>query len=204
MSDWKGFERQVGGVFSRWISSPWVKGGRNDLICRQALYGRMIERKYGDLAIHPDCPEKWKAPARWFMDTAMVDAKARASFRIASLLTNPNHAFYKWWAKLTHDAAMAGAKKRFMVMLTKPGNEHIVVFGNREKEWLKSMAGDRWLFPMMTLRRWVLPALEAEAAEEEILTLCEFETLFGHVDAHLMGCPAPVVEATRDSTPPTA
>jgi len=183
---WKAWERLVGGTLSRWLSTPWIKSGRDDLICRQALYGRMVERKYGDMAIHPDCPEKWRKAAMWFMTTFHVDAKNRAKFRIPSLLTNPLHEFWKWWAKLTHEAAMAGGKKRLMVLLAKPGNEHLLVIGMRELMWISDLLGKGWDFPMFTLqRRGTLPE------DEEKLFICQFEEFLKFADAQLLLCPGP-------------
>lgn len=180
---WKKWERTVAESLSRWMS-----GGRcKTIVARQSLLGRMVERKYGDMAPHPDCPEKWRPAARWFMEKFHVDAKVRKAFRLPALLTGPAHPFWSWWGKLTHEAAMAGAKMRLMVLLAKPSNEHVLVFGRRERQWFDSLVGLKLSFPSMTLRR----AYAEAGGDEEAVTLVQLEPMLKFLDPQALGCPGP-------------
>lgn len=174
---WKAWERQVGASISRWLSF----GASKDLLCRQSLMGRMVECKYGDLAIHPSCPPSWMVQAQWFMETFMVDAKNRKAFRLAALLTQPANQFWEWWAKHTKQAAEAGGKKRMMVM--QHGGAHVLVWGKREVDWMMPTIGDKWPFPAYQVqRRW-------DTEEEECLVFCQFENWLKFADPVTLGCP---------------
>jgi hypothetical protein len=174
---WKDFERTVGAAFSRWLTD----GTRKDVVARQSLLGRMVERKYGDLAPHPDCPDRWRSAVSWFFETFQVDAKNRKSFRLARVLATPNHEFWGWWAKLTEQTAVAGAKKRLMV-IQHPG-AHLLLFGVRERLWLRDQAG-RWTFPTFSFRR-------GKEIDEEVLTICRLENWTRAVSPVSLGCPEP-------------
>jgi hypothetical protein len=182
MSGWKKWERTCAEQFSRWLAG---KPGSDlvadkHIVCRQSLMGRMAERKYGDLAIHPDCIPEMRPRADWFMKQIMVDAKNRKAFRIPSLLTSPRHVFIEWWDKITGDASEQ-LKWRLMVVLNKPSNEHILIFGQAEREWLNKSVGDiRRLFPVFEYR-----AIEGR----EIITICQLEGFLLSVDPASLGCP---------------
>lgn len=196
-SAWKTWERTCSKAFSRWLSgaldkeSPRVEDER--VVCRQSLMGRMVERKYGDLAIHPDCSERMRPRADWFMRTFMVDAKKRAAFRLPSLLTSPEHEFWKWWEKLSEDAGKQG-KRRLMVLLDHNSKAHVLAFGASEKKWLDDI---------VKIREATFPTLHYRAAAEfepttgqnlaafgkDKIVFCEFERFLRGVDPVLLGCP---------------
>lgn len=192
---WKAWEREVGKAISRWLTGALSKP-RNDLVARQALYGRMIERKYGDMAPHPDCPEAWRPAVAWFMATFHVDAKNRKKFRLPGLLTGKDHEFWSWWAKLSHEAAMAGAKKRLMVLLAKPSGERVLVFGQRERAWFDDHVGDKWGFPHLQLRR----VRGEKDGDDETIYLVSLADFLRHADPEVLGCPVAKVGGGQDGT----
>lgn len=176
--------------FSRWLSGALEKESpraeENRVVCRQSLMGRMVERKYGDLAIHPDCSERMRPRADWFMRTFMVDAKKRASFRLPSLLTSPGHEFWKWWEKLSVDAGEQG-KRRLMILLDHNSKAHILAFGAGERRWLEDIVGLRWSqtpFPILRLDAYCLVG-----AEKETINFCEFEAFLRWAEPVALGCP---------------
>jgi hypothetical protein len=197
---WKAYERHC----ARWLSQ-WLAGKlgsdlaeHNRIVCRQALYGRMIEKIHGDLAIHPDCDKRYLPAAQWFMNNFQVDAKHRKEFTLTSLLNAPRHRFYEWWKKLAEDAAAAGQKKRLMILMDHHSRMSVAVFGFFERKWLTDVVNGlkQAPFASFTLR----PA--ASVCEEEI-TLCEFESFLHWLDPHMLGCPAAVEESggTNDAGP---
>ena len=185
---WKKFERTCAEWFSRWLAgkleSDLVEDTR--IIARQALLGRMVERIWGDMAIHPKIAPRMQPTARWFMDTFMVDAKLRKRFKMPSLLTSPNHDFWFWWDKLGEDAAKAGGKKRLMVLMEGGSKGHVLAFGGKELEWFLSNCGGV-RFPTLKLL--------AHTDEREAVTFCEFEAFLKWADPVVLGCP----EVQRDA-----
>lgn len=179
---WKKWERTVAERFSRWLSY----GKCPKVICRQALMGRMVERIYGDMAIHPNCPDKYRPMADWFMKTFIVDAKNRKSFRLASLLTSPKHEFFWWHDKLLGDAVRAGGKRPIMVLLDKPTNVHVVAFGKHLRTLLE-MNGVRIYesTPMMVLAF----GKDDEDGGSDRFMFCLFEGWLKAVDPVGLGCP---------------
>lgn len=189
MSGWKQWERTCAEQFSRWLAGKLGSDLVRDkhIVCRQSLMGRMVERKYGDLAIHPNCIAEMRPAAEWFMKQIMVDAKNRKQFRIPSLLTSPLHPFIEWWSKLTITASEQ-LKWRFMVILNKPSNEHVLVFGQPEREWLNKSVGDvRALFPVFEFR---------PLKTTEPVFICQLEDFIASVSPVALGCPT-ASEATQ-------
>jgi hypothetical protein len=182
MSGWKKWERTCAEQFSRWLAG---KPGSDlvadkHILCRQSLMGRMVERKYGDLAIHPDCIPPMRPLAEWFMKQIMVDAKNRKAFRVPSLITSPLHPFIEWWSKLTVTASEQ-MKWRLMVILNKPSNEHILIFGQPEREWLNKSVGDvQKLIPVFQFR---------PVNGSEVVTICQLEDFLESIDPFSLGCP---------------
>lgn len=101
---WKAFERATAKKLSLWLSG----GKSSKVLCRQALYGRMIERKYGDLAIHPDCPVLFTDRARAFMARYFVDCKRRKAFDDLAKMMSGRGAAWKWWEKALAQARAVG------------------------------------------------------------------------------------------------
>lgn len=190
-SPWKVWERTCAERFSLWLSgrlgkeSPKVDEAR--IVCRQSLMGRMVERKYGDMAIHPDCAEKYRPAARWFMEKFHVDAKKRAAFRLPGLLTSPLHQFWDWWMKITNEAG-AGGKYRLMVLLDHNSKAHILAIGEKERNWLSDTING--------IRTGGFPYMVLKNGGEEII-LCEFEKFLKWADPQMLGCP----EIEKDGTP---
>lgn len=172
---WKRLERKVAESFSMFLS-----GGKcRTVLSRQALWGRMVERIYGDLAIHPACPKEWFAAAKWFMEWAHVDAKNRQAFRIAGLLTQKKPPFFQWWDKLTGESPN---KMRFMVLLDKASRTQVIAFGTREDELIeKSIGCWRGAIPNIHMRR-----LDIYGKIESIY-LCQFEQFLKRIDPSLLG-----------------
>jgi hypothetical protein len=136
----------------------------------------MVERLYGDLAIHPDCPDKWKPHARWFMEQFHCDAKKRAEFTLTSILRSPEHQFWKWWDKLTDEA---GQQSRFM--LTTSQNCLVLIYGTKERTWFNDMMGQ----PPFTVYK-------VEAKDRENVYFCHLESFLHWADPVSLGCPDPV------------
>lgn len=176
---WKKWERQVGELISRWLSG----GRRKDLIARQSLMGRMVERKYGDMATHPDCIDRWRPASDWFMKTYQVDAKNRKAFRLGGMLSQQDNPFWQWWAKLTHDTAMSGGKQRMMFLQHQ--GLHVLVLGARELEWglHHGVDSDRAPIPSYILSR---------GKEDDRVFLFQAEGWLKFADPAKLGCPGPV------------
>ena len=118
--NWKRLERRAAEGFSRFLS-----GGKCvRVLSRESLMGRMIECKYGDLAIHPDCPEQWLPSARWFMENVMVDAKRRKTFSLEMVLRSRAHPFWLWQKKLREDAG----QKIALMVVTSPGGRGLLSY----------------------------------------------------------------------------
>lgn len=191
---WKAWERTCAEWFSRWLSgsldkkSPTVEDER--VVCRQSLMGRMVERKYGDLAIHPACSERMRPCADWFMKTFMVDAKKRASFRLPGLLTSPGHEFWNWWAKLSEDAGAQG-KRRFMVLLDHNSKARVLAFGRSESKVFTDNLGFMRPFPFFNMSHRIDTLQDGDREE---MTFCDFDKFLRWADPVGLGCP----EGKRD------
>lgn len=189
---WKKFERTCAEWFSRWLCGAVDKKNstvaEERIICRQSLMGRMVERIWGDMAIHPKIDPAFRPAAEWFMGKFMVDAKLRKRFRLTSLLTSPHHEFWQWWDKLTDDASRAGGKYRLMVLMEAGSKGHILAFGNHERQWFLDQFGG-FKFPSMGM--WMRQ--DAEKLEE--ISFCEFEEFLKWADPVGLGCP----EVKRDA-----
>lgn len=185
---WKKWERTTAEQLSNWLT----EGTRKDVLVRQSLMGRMVERLYGDFALNPRGVERWRPLGTWFMQTFHVDAKNRKAFRLPSMLTSPDHPFWEWWAKLSKEASMGGGKKRLMLLLAKPSNERIAVIGQREWKWFEEVlgkpVGKAW-FPVFRLYR---PEIE------EAVRFCELGRLLRWIDPTLLGCPVAAKGACSD------
>ena len=146
--------------FSYWLAGDAAKGVEaRQIIARQSMYGRMIERKFGDLAIHPQCSDRFLPMARWFMERFQADAKNRKAFRLPGLLTAPAHVFWNWWAKLSGETPRyrremlppgdggikwrinEWGKIRLMVIMNAPSKEHLLVLGFEDMEFFQSAMG---------------------------------------------------------------
>lgn len=188
-SSWKVWERTCSKVFSRWLSgaidkeSPRVEEER--VVCRQSLMGRMVERKYGDLATHPDCSDAMRPRADWFMKTFMVDAKKRAAFRLPGLLTSPDHEFWKWWEKLSEDAGAQG-KRRFMVLLDHNSKARVLAFGRAESKFFNDQLGFMRSFPFFNMSHRINTLPDGDREE---MTFCDFDKFLKWADPVLLGCP---------------
>ncbi len=197
---WKQFERTCAEWFSRWLSgkleSDLVEDTR--VIARQALLGRMVERIWGDMAIHPKIAPRMQPLARWFMDTFMVDAKLRKKFKLPSLLTYPDHEFWTWWEKLTDDAVKSNAKQRLMVLMENHSKTHILAFGEKERDWFEEHGAhiDGSNFPKLKLEFFQTRGTIRDAKDR--VTFCEFEAFLKWVDPTRLGCP----EVQHDEVPP--
>ena len=186
---WKAHERAVGAAISRWIAQT-PKGKKPPaIIARQALQGRMVERLWGDLALHPDVTPKWAAAASWFMNWAMVDAKRRKVFSLPSVLRSPSHAMFEWWAKLTDQAP--SDRMRFMVLMDR--GARLLVYGHREAKVIHDQVGEG-LYPLYHLR----PQMGADL--DESLTFCHLEAFLHAVEPAAFGCPGPAEAKTTTST----
>lgn len=188
-SAWKVWERTCAERFSLWLSgclgkeSPKVEEAR--VVCRQSLMGRMVERKYGDLATHPDCTERMRPRADWFMKTFMVDAKKRASFRLPGLLTSPDHEFWKWWEKLSEDAGAQG-KRRFMVLLDHNSKARVLAFGRSESKVFTDNLGFMRPFPFFNMSHRIDTLPDGNREE---MTFCDFDKFLKWADPVQLGCP---------------
>ena len=173
---WKKFERLMAEAFSRWITGEWGKKKPEPLLSRQSLMGRMVERLYGDLSVHPDCPPEWVAAASWFMTTFQADAKNRKQFRIDRLITRPEDPLWEWWEKLTNETA----SDKFRMMVARQGTVVALVFGERER----TAFGDAW-------GDFGLTTLDVRAPGRERLTLCDLRAFLKWSDPAGLGCPGP-------------
>jgi hypothetical protein len=171
---WKKFERLMAESFSRWITGEWGKGKPAPLLSRQSLMGRMVERLYGDLSVHPDCPPEWVAAASWFMATFQADAKNRKKFRIERTITRPDDPLWGWWAKLTDETA----SDKLRMMVARQGTVVALIYGEREAGEFTDAWGTP---PFATLR------LVAEGRER--LTLCDLRAFLKWSDPAGLGCP---------------
>lgn len=169
---WKAHERAVAAAFSRWLA-----GGREgQVISRQALHGRMVERLWGDLAIHPDCPARWQPTASWFMGRFFVDAKRRAAFSLPAMVASPRHEFWSWWAKLSDQAP--SDRLRFMVLMER--GKRLLAYGDRERAVFSDQFGAPAPAPRLDL-----------CGGPERVTICHFEGWLRWADPEGLGRPAP-------------
>lgn len=145
-SSWKVLERFCAASFSRWLSD-----GKNDkLLARQSMYGRMIERRWGDLAVHPDCPTDWRPQAEWFMRTFHVDAKRRQAFDLAGLL-NDKPEFWLWFDKTRQEALERNAYE--LLVLRIPRRRGLWVAFQTARAWFTDTHGYGWPFPTLGVSR---------------------------------------------------
>jgi len=156
-SAWKVWERQCATLFSRWLAQGFKGVEADRILSRQALMGRMIERTYGDLTVHPKCSDRFLPMARWFMNTFQVDAKNRQAFRLPGLLTGEKHPFWDWWDKLSEETprystytlptgpgeseSRSKGKIRMMVILNNPSKEHLLVLGFGDGDFYEGACG---------------------------------------------------------------
>lgn len=203
-SAWKVFERTTALAFSTWMAQG-VRGVEGErILARQSMMGRMIERKYGDLAIHPKCSDRFLPMARWFMERFQVDAKNRKAFRLPGLLTSPAHVFWGWWAKLSEEVprysrtllppidkgvVIEGSgyrveekgKIRLMVILNNPSKEHLLVLGFEDMEFFQSALG---------LMNKAIPTIEIRHANtEDAVKIVVLEDFLRWADPVSLGCP---------------
>lgn len=202
-SPWKVLERTTALALSTWLAQG-VKGVEGErILARQSMMGRMIERKYGDLAIHPKCSDRFLPMARWFMERFQVDAKNRKKFRLPGLLTSPAHVFWEWWAKLSGEvprysrilksSPRAGdpsagvisveekGKIRLMVILNNPSKEHLLVLGFEDMEFFQSALG---------LMDKAIPTIEIRHANtEDAVKIVVLEDFLRWADPVSLGCP---------------
>lgn len=175
---WKAHERAVGVAFSRWIAQT-PKGKKPPaIIARQALQGRMVERLWGDLALHPDVTPKWMSSASWFMNWVMVDAKRRKVFSLPALLRSPSHAMFEWWAKL--DEQCPSDRMRFMVLMDR--GARLLVYGRREAKVIHDATGNL-PFPSYQFRA------QDDAHLDEPLTICHLDAFVRDIEPDAFGCP---------------
>jgi len=174
----KSFERTVAKRLSQWLT----EGTTDSALARQSMMGRMVEKIYGDIVPNPNT-KRWKAPAMWFSDNFVIDAKNRQAFRVVRLL-NPGCPFWEWWEKLSEDAAMCGGRKRMMILLNKPGCEKILALGSAEVGWLKEKIGD---FPFPLLKVWRHPTADAT----EAAFFCDLDQFLRAVSPVTLGRPEP-------------
>lgn len=135
-ANWKRFERRVAEGFSLWLSN----GASKQVVARQALMGRMVERLYGDLAPHPDCPGRFRARADWFMGRFFVDAKRRRSFSIEGVAFQRAHPFWLWWDKITRQADAEGKLK---IMVLASGRRAVAAWSTAEESRFRDTDGGR-------------------------------------------------------------
>lgn len=171
---WKVFERTVAKAISLWLSS----GKCPQVIARQALVGRMVERIGGDTGIHPKCPAEWLPAARWFQTSFQVDAKNRKKFRLDRLLARPKGDLWNWWEKLRSESEGTG---KTPLMVLQHGGMHVAVITPRFFGQVEAVA-NVYESPWMKIGRNI----------DEVLHLCEFEKLLDHVEPEHLGCPKPV------------
>ena len=174
---WKVHERKMAAAFSRWMAD--LQGSSKkppQILSRQALHGRMVEKLHGDLAIHPDCPDKWKPHARWFMESFHCDAKKRKNFTLTSILRSPDHAFWEWWDKITDEA---GPKGRLMLATSQ--NCLVLIYGSKERTWFSDVMG----YGPFT-------EYKVEAKDREYVYFCHLESLLHWADPLCLGGPDPL------------
>lgn len=169
---WKAHERATAAAFSRWLT----EGREGQVISRQALHGRMVERLWGDLAIHPDCPARWQPAAAWFMGRVFVDCKRRAAFTLPAMLSSPGHAFWAWWEKITDQSP--SDRLRLMVLMER--GKRLLAYGSRERVAFGGLFGNTAPEPHLDL-----------FGGPERVTICHFEGWLRWVDAEGLGRPAP-------------
>lgn len=191
MSDsWKAHERAVGAAFSRWIAQTPTGRKPPAILSRQALHGRMVERLWGDLAIHPDVTTKWAAASSWFMNWAMVDAKRRKVFSLPAVLRSPSHPVFEWWEKLTDQCP--SDRMRLMVLMDR--GARFLMYGEREAAVLHE--GGEPSYPYYRLH----PA--SESPLDERLTFCHLDAFVRAIEPEAFGCPGPA-EAKKPETTTT-
>jgi len=172
---WKKFERLTAEAFSRWITDDWGKKKPAPLLSRQSLMGRMVERLYGDLSVHPDCPPEWVPAASWFMDAFQADAKNRKQFRIERTIVRPEDPLWGWWAKLTDETR----SDKFRMMVARQGTVVALIYGERERAAFHDAWGSE--MPISTL--------DLRAPGRERLTLCDLRSFLKWSDPAGLGCP---------------
>jgi hypothetical protein len=178
-SPWKKFERLTAVKISKWLAQGAVRGVEAErVICRQALLGRMVENIWGDLAMHPQCSERMRPAAEWFMGKVMVDCKNRKKFRLPGILTEAAHPFWRWWEKLKNDAMGAGQKMAFIVAMNQPSKEHILAFGESEAAWVWDACG-----------RYAVPSMDIIRKGRERVSFMILEKFLDVVDPVALGCP---------------
>ena len=173
---WKKFERTVGSVFGRWVTGDWGKAPPAPVLCRQSLMGRMVERLYGDLSVHPDCPPEWVPAASWFMERFQADAKNRKAFRIDRIIVRPEDPLWGWWGKLTDETR----SDKFRMMVARQGTVVALVFGDRERSAFHDAWGDIGI-----------TTIDVRSPGRERLTLCDFREFCKWADPVALGCPGP-------------
>lgn len=179
---WKRFERRVAEGFSRWLSG----GKSSQVLARQSLLGRMVERLHGDLAPHPDCPEKYKTSAAWFMSRFQIDAKRRKAFSIESVLHQPAHQLWSWWAKLTEDTAQ---DKYPVLVLVAPRGGAIVVYDEMLNLDLLNRGGSNRSIPEAMV--W------SPYGKDSVLFMRSFDLwVRGLCEPQVLGCPSAAVVNT--------
>jgi len=169
------------------------------ILSRQALMGRMVERTYGDLTVHPKCAERFLPAARWFMGRVQADAKNRKAFRLPGLLTAPAHPFWGWWDKLSEETPRyrremippaegeakwrtnEWGKVRMMVVMNAPSKEHLLVLGFGDMDFFESaMGGMGKEIPTMEIRR---------VHTEDAVKIVVLEDFLEWADPVSLGCP---------------
>lgn len=196
-SPWKVFERTCATLYSRWLAQGETGVMSERIVSRQALMGRMIERTYGDLTVHPKCADRYLPMAKWFMKTFQIDAKNRKAFRLPGLLTGVRHPFWIWWDKLseetpryrTYNLPMGPGeteehhegKIRMMVIMNAPSKEHLLVLGFGDGEFYESALGkmDRAI-PTFEIRR---------VGTEDAVKIVVLEDFLEWADPVALGCP---------------
>lgn len=163
--------------------SRWLSNGRcGTVLSRQSLHGRMVERIWGDLAIHPDCPPRWRPRADWFMETFFVDAKNRKSFSVSALLMGSNHPFWSWRAK-----ALEQADKKHMLL---------VLMDRRRRLVAGAMPGTTHAAPWLWACRGGLP-------REDYCTFVDLAAWCAAAEPEAWGCPALAPRPADTGTTPT-
>jgi hypothetical protein len=198
-SPWKKWERLVAERFSKWLAQG-VEGVESErILSRQALMGRMVERTYGDITVHPKCAPRFLPMAKWFMERFQVDAKNRKAFRLPGLLTGVQHPFWGWWEKLTDEtpryfpefpitAPLTGktivadkGKVRLMVIMNAPSKEHLLVLGYGDGEFYERAMGK--------MSR-AIPTFEIQRVKtEDAVKIVVLEDFLEWADPVSLGCP---------------
>jgi hypothetical protein len=202
-SPWKKWERQVAVLFSRFLAQGGTGVEAERILSRQALMGRMIERTYGDLTVHPKCSDRFRPMAKWFMERFQVDAKNRKAFRLPGLLTGAEHPFWGWWEKLSEEtprysrvltrtprvddpsASIMGVEEkgkiRMMVIMNCPSKEHLLVLGYGDGEFYESALGN--------MSR-AIPTFEIQRVRtEDAVKIVVLEDFLEWADPVALGCP---------------